>query len=40
MCKKCKEYIKTLENMYNKKKLAVHDKKKLAVWSMNQRLLF
>ena len=23
MCKKCKEYIETLENMYNKKNLAV-----------------
>ena len=31
MCKKCKELIKTLENMYNKKKLAVYDKK---IWPL------
>ena len=33
MCKKGKEYMKTLENMYNKKKLAVYDKKS---WPFDQ----
>ena len=29
-----------MENLYNKKKLAVYDKKNLAAWLMNQHLLF
>ena len=33
MYKMCKEYIKTLENMHNKKKLAVYDKKR---WPFDQ----
>ena len=40
MFKKCKKYIKTLEKLCSKKKLAVYDKKKLAVWSISVRFFY